>query len=145
MVINDVISAMSRALDDRYPDIPIHGEEIKQNLDPPSFFIKLFPVNHTRKLGRRYMRQHTFDVHYFPQGFDADDQVAENEEMHGVAESLYDRLEYIECNGLIRGTKMRHEIINGVLHFFVDYNIHLMRDKKDGPVMQVMVQEGHVK
>lgn len=82
-------------------------------------------------VGGRYYREHAFDVHYFP----AEDTEA-NEEMHEVGDTLYEALEYITLGeGLIRGTGMRYEVIDNVLHFFVSYNLFLMR-KKDSEAME---------
>ncbi|MFN1809005.1 DUF6838 family protein, partial [Clostridioides difficile] len=54
---------------------------------------------------------------YFPRS------EAKNFEINEIAEMLLEELEYIEINGdLVRGTNMNFEIIDNVLHFFVDYN-----------------------
>ena len=146
ITINDVRYGVTRTLDNQFPDIPIRGEEIRQNLDPPNFFVKLFPVSNTREFGRRYLRRHSFDIHYFPPDPTPGQQDDSNHQMHAMAEQLYNSMEYIEINGsLCRGEAMNHEIIDGVLHFFVDYNFHVMRVAPTGPVMQTLEQEGYVK
>ncbi|WP_270167581.1 phage tail terminator family protein [Paenibacillus sp. SYP-B4298] len=132
-------------MDAAYPDVPIYSEEIKQGLDPPCFFVKLFPVAQERQQGRRYIRQHTFDIHYFPRGFDTGGAGAANEEMHWLSDTLYDVMEYIDCNGLIRGTGMRHEIVDGVLHFFVSYELHLLRQRPASPPMERMDMKQELK
>src|SRR5690625_3611513 len=116
ITINDVRYAVNAKLDEQFPNIPIRGEEIKQGLIEPCFFVKLFPVAQDREVDKRYRRYHSFDIHYFPATLYA------NDEMHEVAEQLYDCMEYIETvSGLIRGRNIRHEIIDSVLHFFVQY------------------------
>ena len=47
--------------------------------------------------------------------------------MENVAAKLYDALEFVRLldGELVRGSSARHEIINGTLHFFVDYNMFL--------------------
>lgn len=125
--------------------MPIYGEEIKQGLDPPCFFVKLFPVAQERQQGRRYIRQHTFDIHYFPRGFDTGGVSTANEEMHQLSDTLYGVMEYIDCNGLIRGTGMRHEIVDGVLHFFVSYDFHLLRQRPTSTPMQHMDMKEELK
>ena len=140
VTVNDVRRGVMNALKQRFPTVKIYGEEIAQGFEPPAFFVKLFPVSHTREVGRRYLRAHSFDVHYFP------GSKYENEEMHDVAEQLYDALEYIDATGTkYRGARMNHEIVDGVLHFFVDYDFHVMRPVPDVPKMQTLEQEGWIK
>lgn len=138
VTINDIRSAVFRKLAERFPDIKRFGEEIKQGFQAPCFFVKLFPVEHTRELDRRYFRVHSFDIHYFPAS------EYSNEEMHNVAEQLYDALEYITVSDIpCRGIRMRHEIVDEVLHFFVEYNFHVWTPRPDDPVMQTLnVEEG---
>jgi 3'-phosphoadenosine 5'-phosphosulfate (PAPS) 3'-phosphatase len=137
VTINDVRYAVHAALDAAFPDIPIAGEEIKQNLNPPCFFVKLLEPEHTQELGRRYMRHHPFDVHYF-----APDR--RNDDMYDMAEKLTTALQQIEVAGRpVRGTGMRFEIVDEVLHFFVEYNFHVWAPQPNDPVMQTLdVQEG---
>lgn len=111
-----------------HPDYRIYGEEIAQGFQEPCFFIKLFPVEQTQILGRRYARQHLFDIHYFP----ASDYI--NDEMHDMAEQLYEILEYIS-DPPIRGTKMKHEVHQDVLHFFVEYNFDVYK-----PIEEIKMQ-----
>lgn len=140
ITVNDVRQGVIAALKQNFPNLKIYGEEIKQRFQAPCFFVKIFPVSHTREQGRRFLRAHSLDIHYFPATEHA------NEEMHGVAEQLYDVMEYITVNEeLCRGTNMSHEIVDGVLHFFVDYDFHVWREKPEKVKMQTLGQEGYVK
>lgn len=38
-----------------------------------------------------------------------------------------------------------HEIIDGVLHFFVDYNFQIIKETTLDPLMQTMEQEGFIR
>lgn len=139
VTINDVRRAVMAALNRQFPTLKIYGEEIVQGFEAPAFFVKLLSAVQTQELGPRYMRMHSFDVHYFP----LDDK---NEDAHDMAEKLYEMLEVIEYNGVqYRGTNMNHEIVDRVLHFFVDYNVHVRRVVPDVPKMQTMEQEGYIK
>lgn len=141
VTINDVRYAINVKLDEKFPNIPIRGEEIKQGLIEPCFFVKLFPVAQDREVDRRYRRHHAFDIHYFPES-----KTDANTEMHNVADSLLDCMEYVELGeGLIRGRNMNCEIVDGVLHFFVNYDFHVMRPKPVEPSMQTMEQEANIK
>lgn len=141
VTVKDIVDAVILKLSQTFPSATIYEEEIKQGLAEPCFFVKLFPVAQDKEFGRRYKRYHTFDVHYFP--LSKDDA---NVEMHDVAERLYDVLEWISMgSGLHHGSKMNHEIVDGVLHFFVSYDFHLMRPKADVPKMQTLTKEGFIK
>lgn len=136
VTFNDVRYAVHAALDAAFPDIEIHGEEIKQGLNPPCYFVRLLQPAHTHELGRRYMRYHPVLVRYFPAGG--------NQEMYGMAEQLTEALRQIVVVGHpVRGTGMRFEIVDGVLHFFVDYNFHIWESRPDDPAMGSLdVREG---
>lgn len=143
VTVNDVRSGVISALAKHFPDMDIYGEEIKQGLEEPCFFVKLFPVTQDREIGRRYKRFHSFDIHYFPRS-----QTDANEEMFEVAEKLLDHMEYIEvevAGSVCRGAKMESEIVDGVLHFKIDYDFHVLRQKRDEPVMKHLEQKGAIK
>lgn len=140
MTINDVIHGIMAALKQHFPNIKIYGEEIQEGFQAPCFFVKVFPVSHMRERGRRYLRSHAVDIHYFPATTYA------NNEMHDMAESLYETMEYIMAdNQTCRATEMNHEIIDGVLHFYVQYNFHMIRDIEEALLMQNLIQEGNIK
>lgn len=130
ITINKVLHSVTRKLAELFPDAQIYNEEAPQDLDPPAFFVKLLQVEQEQELGVRYWRYHSFDIHYFDPGY-------KNVSMHDVAEQLYDHLRLIEVDGRpTRGTSMNHEIVDRVLHFFVDYNIRVREDVPLDPTMQ---------
>jgi hypothetical protein len=134
---NDVRYAVHAALDTAFPDITIMGEEIKQGLNPPCFFVRFLEPEHTQELGRRYMRYHPMVVRYYA-------AERSNEDMYSMAEKLTSTLDWITVGGgLVRGIGMRFEIVDEVLHFFVEYNFHVWEDAPDVPKMKELdVQEG---
>lgn len=135
---NHVRHALNAALDAAFPTIPISGEEIKQGLGPPRFFVRLLEPSHVQELGRRYRRDHPFVVRYFsPQ--------RANEEMYDMAEQLTAALKWIDVGGRqCPGQGMRFQIVDEVLHFFVSYNLLLWEQPPEDPAMQVLEQEGKV-
>lgn len=135
VTINDVRYAVNAALDAAFPDIPISGEPIPQNLNPPYFFVKLLEPAHTRELGRRNLRVHPFDVHYFAPG-------RENAAMYDMADRLTEALQQITVAGRpVQGTGMRFQVVDEVLHFFVTYSFHVWVPRPDDPAMQKLDQE----
>jgi len=137
VTINDVRYAVHAALDAAYPDIPIHDEEIPQRLNPPCFFVRLLEPEHVQELGRRFLRYHPFVVRYFAQD-------RSNTAMYEMAEQLTKALQQIQVAGRpVRGTGMRFEIVDDVLHFFVNYDFHVWAPRPDDLAMGSLdVQEG---
>lgn len=137
VTINNVRYAVHAALDAAFPDIPILGEEIKQGLTPPCFFVRLLQPEHAQELGRRYIRYHPIVVRYY-----AVDRA--NAAMYDMAEQLTSVLQQIIVAGRpVRGIGMRFEIVDEILHFFVEYNFHVWAPKPDDPGMASLdVQEG---
>lgn len=137
VTINDVRYAVHAALDMVFPDIPILGEEIKQGLTPPCFFVRLLQPEHVQELGRRFYRYHPFVIRYY-----AVDR--KNDAMYDMAEQLTSALQWITVGGQpVRGVGMRFEIIDEILHFFVEYNFHVWATQPDTTAMQTLeVREG---
>lgn len=142
-MINSIIEAISVSLNSEFGDgYEIHMEEIEQGLKEPCFFI--FCLNPATELflGNRYFRTNQFCIQYFPESRE------KQRECNGVAERMYDCLEYIMMDGdtnPIRGTKMKHEVVDGVLNFFVNYNLFVYKVTESVPVMEEIAEEIHVK
>ena len=117
-MINEIIAGISTTLDTAFEECEIYGEEIKQGLEEPCFFVKC--MNPTKKLflGKRYFRKNSFVVQYFPKS-----KHSPNAECYEVGEELMQCLEYIPVlDAMLRGTAMNYEVIDGVLNFFVNYD-----------------------
>lgn len=127
-VIGGISNALFAAFGERYE---IFDDEIKQDLKEPCFFIacinpacRLFP-------GKRYFRTNNFCVHYFPE------TDTKKRECMDVAERMLECLEVITADGTkIRGTKMKYEVVDGVLHFFVNYDCFMYRVEQQTAVME---------
>lgn len=138
VTFNNVRYAVNAALDAAFPDIPVSGEEIKQDLDPPRFFVRLLEPAHTQELGRRYKRNFPFVIRYFS-------PVQFNDDMYDMAEHLTAALGWIEIGGRQwPGQGMRFQIVDEVLHFFVTYSLLVWEQVPDDPTMQTLEQEGFV-
>ncbi|MGG0756712.1 phage tail terminator family protein [Brevibacillus laterosporus] len=137
ITINDVRDAVIVAIKKAYPVAKVYGEQLPQGFKEPCFFVLMLESSQDKELDRRYKRFHPFDIHYF---------ASSNSERYEVAEKLTDILGLIEMQGKpIRGTKMRHTIVDDVLHFFVDYNFYVVRPKPVVPTMQKLKIEGGLK
>ena len=128
-MINSIIDGIATKLYQEFGDsYSIYKEKIPQGFQEPCFAILHLLSNSEAKVPDRYLRRNTFDIHFFPTpGQD------EKNEMYRVGECLLLALEYINClDNLIRGTKMRYEIVDDVLHFFISYDLFVkpIRDEE---------------
>lgn len=140
VTINTIRDGVILALSLLFPGTIIYEEKIPQNFEAPCFFVKLLTGDQAHELNRRYYRTHAFDIHFFPKGEEY------NREAHDVAERLYEELRELRIDGaLYRGTSMSHEVVDDVLHFFVDINFHVLRPKDQVPKMKTLEQEGYLK
>lgn len=132
-MINSIIEAISVSLNAEFGSrYKIHRERKKQGFEEPCFFIQC--LNPTSRLffGKRYFRQNQFCIQYFPK-----DELHENDECHAVAERLLVLLEYLEVGSdLVKGGKMRYEVEEGILHFFVDYDMFVYKVGESAPAME---------
>lgn len=123
-MINSIIESIGVSLNAEFGDeYIIYTESIEQGLSEPCFF--LFCINPTSRvfLKNRYFRENQFCIQYFPA-----DKDRAKEECNAVAERLFLCLEYITVTGdLVRGTKMKYEIVDGVLNFFVNYDLFVYK------------------
>jgi len=122
-MINKIIDGICMALNLEFGDeYEIYTESIEQGLEEPCFFINCLNPTSDLFIGNKYWRTNQFCVQYFP---------STNEpykECNEVQERLYDCLELIEVNEeLVRGSKMNGEIIDGVLNFFVNYDVFVRK------------------
>jgi len=123
-MVNNLIDGISIKLNQVFGDgMKIYSESVEQGLKEPCFFIAVLNPSQNQMIGLRYFRQHPFDIHYFPA------IPGNNEEIQAVASQLLDALEYITLldGSMVRGTEMNHEKVDGVLHFFVQYNMFVTK------------------
>lgn len=137
-MINSIIEAIGVALNGEFGDgYEIYMEEIRQGLEEPCFFI--FCLNPTNDLfvGKRYFRNIRLCIQYFPTTEE------KQRECNDAAEQMWRCLEYVTMDGderPIRGTKMRYEVIDGVLNFFVNYNLFVYK-RDDSNAMENISQD----
>ena len=131
-MINSIIEAISVTLNKEFgDDYEIHMEEIKQGLKEPCFFITCLNPTTELFLGKRYFRTNQFCIQYFPETNE------KQRECNGVAERMLQCLEYITIYGEdkpIMGTKMKYEVVDGVLNFFVNYDCFVRKIEQQTPM-----------
>ena len=131
-MINSIIESISISLNAEFGDeYTTYTESVEQGLNEPCFF--LFCINPTNRvfLGNRYFRENQFCIQYFPA-----DKDRAKEECNAVAERLFLCLEYITVgDDLMRGAKMKYEVVDSVLNFFVNYDLFVYK-MTDSNVME---------
>lgn len=131
-MINSIIEAISISLNEEFGDgYETHMEEIKQGLKEPCFFITCLNPTTELFLGKRYFRTNQFCIQYFPETNE------KQRECNGVAERMLQCLEYITIYGEdkpIMGTKMKYEVVDGVLNYFVNYDCFIRKTEQQTPM-----------
>ena len=141
-MINFIIEAISRAIRDEFGDgYTNFMEEVKQDLREPCFFISCIHPENKLFLGKKYSRTNQFCIQYFPKrGKD------ERRECNETAGRLMMCLEYLQAGErILRGTKMNGEIVDGILNFFVNYDLFVYRKQNPISAMEEISEEISVK
>lgn len=135
-MINAIIEAISISLNGEFGDgYEIHMEEIKQDLKEPCFFISCTNPTSSLFLGKRCLRENLFCIQYFPR------QGRERADCNETAERLFICLEYLEMpGGFVKGTGMKCEVADGILNFFVNYDVYVQK-KETLPAMEEVAGE----
>lgn len=122
-MINKIMDGISVAINSKFGDpYEIYTESVEQGLKEPCFSILCLNPTIERFLGERFFRTNQFCIHYFPKTSE------KRSECFSVMEKLYETLETITVDGvLIRGTKMKAEVVDGVLSFFVNYDMYVYK------------------
>lgn len=124
-MIKDIIAGISVKLHETFgDDYTIYVDCIPQGFKEPCFLIKHVQTLNSRGYSNRYLRNNKFDIIYFPK-----EGYQKKSDIHRVAQELFLSLEYIfVLDNSVRGTKMSTEIVDDVLHFFVNYDMIVKRD-----------------
>ena len=124
---------------------PVYVDFKKNNVQFPCFRLKLLEQSSEHVLGGRYMQEHRFDIWYILN--DADEVTDSRKEIHEMAEALFMALEYIilEDGTQVRGEEMSYRVTDGILHFFVAYNVFVLKERPRAEKMQTLNAKGGVK
>lgn len=138
---NSIVDAVSVALNEEFGDeYEIYGEEVEQGFKEPCFFINIISASVRRYPVNRYLRHAALCVQFFP------GSIEKNRECEEAAERMERCLEYIGSDkDLQRGTEMNHEVHEGVMSFFVEYNGFVRHEEKVENGMEALESEIRVK
>ncbi len=133
LMCNEILKGISLKLNEEFGNnYKYYIDRLEQGFSEPCFFILMLTDNSNLLIKNGYRYQSNFDIHFYPNSIHK-----KNNEIHAAKDRLYDCLEYITVNGdLVRGISMRSEIVDGVLHFFVSYNMNLYKETKKDEYME---------
>lgn len=136
-MILQVITGISEALTDTFGDgYTIYVEDVDPKVKP-CFYISTLSNSIKQVVGNRYQMNHQFDIQYFSLQNTNVDRLQ-------VAEKLYETLEFIQYDtNMMHGTSMSYQIVDGVLHFNISYNLSTYKEAISGDPMVVI--EAHTK
>lgn len=127
-MLNEIIKGVSIKLGSTFGDgYKFYANDVEQGLQTPCFFLAVLKPELSPRPGQRYLSRNPLDIRYIP----ADG--SSNTEMYAMAGELMDALEFITLPGgdLLHGTGMSYEVTDGVLHFFVSYNLPLVKVQEE--------------
>ncbi|MDO4327003.1 MAG: hypothetical protein Q4E24_13385 [bacterium] len=137
-ILDAVTRRLSEIFDDKYA---IYTDEVKQGLEEPCFFVMFLEPSEKPMIGQRYFLQNGMVIQFIP---DESEQVSKD--VYEVAEVLMDGMEYITLSDgdLLRGTGRRWQVVDGVLHFFVSYNLFVRRKEgQQEPMEEIEVNRSN--
>ncbi len=132
--INEIIDGIAKSLFNSFK-YPIYIDEIKSDAQFPCFVIETLNTEQTHIMDVRYNRRNDFDIMFF---ISDDDYIeSQKEQINPVTESLYFDLEYITLfdGSLLNGIDMSHRVTDGILHFKVSYEYHILKVLNKDPML----------
>lgn len=138
-----LIKGVGAALREEFgSDVDLYINDVPQEFQKCSFFIRMIRSGYDRLLGRRRYRRHTIAITFYP----ACDNCAQ-QDINEVADRLYSILEYIRLDGnLVRAQRLECvSMTDTELHLEADYNIFLWWYKEKAPLMMELEQAQKVK
>lgn len=141
--INEILNGIASVLFKSFK-YPIYIDEIKSDAQFPCFVIETLNTEQTHLLDIRYSRRNDFDIMFF---ISDDDYIEEQQvQINPITEDLYFDLEYITLSdgSLLNGIDMSHRVTDGILHFKVSYEYHILKNKHNTDPMLTLHQNQEV-
>lgn len=122
---NDIMDAVTRRLDVLFgEETAIYTDGVEQGLQKPCFFVGFLEPSERQIIGQRYYRDTGVYIQYIPE-----ETGQKRRTLNLVSDILMDGMEYItlEDGSLLRGTARKVKVSEGVLSFFVNYNMFVWK------------------
>lgn len=122
LIIESISIMLNAAFGDGYT---FYQESVEQGLSEPCFFIQSIKAACNLFHDRRYYCENKLCIQYFPLS-----ELEPKAECETVAFKLYEVMEWLTFHDdgtQVMGKELHHEIEDGVLSFFVDYDFFLLK------------------
>lgn len=140
-MLNGIMDAVTGKLNELFgDDCTIYTDAVEQGLQEPCFFVSVLESSRSPMLGRRSFQETGFCIQYIPE----EGKPEKNRELNRTADLLFAGMEYIALadGDLLRGTGRSYRIEDGVLNFFVSYNVFLVTPAEAVDVMEELKWKG---
>ena len=133
-MVNLLTKSIGAALQTEFGDgYEIYREGMAQTLKESCFSVFCIGSSMSQQRQARYYRENQFCIRYFPRPGGHG-----REECHSTAERMFSCLRWLDCRGVpVMGTGMKYEILDGILHFSVNYNMF----SEHGGILPTMMEE----
>lgn len=142
-MVNDIMDAVTRRLSELFGEgAVIYTDSVEQGLVEPCFFVSILEPSRKPMLGRRSFQETGFCIQYIPE----DSKPEKCRALNQVADTLFDGMEYITLadGDMLRGTGRSCQSEQGVLNFFVSYNMFLIAQEEEKESMETIAWKGGV-
>lgn len=137
-MVNEITTAIAQKLSSF--DGEVYIDHLPQGFTEPCFFILLLTMNTKQIIGDRYLLTCNYNVRYYSKA------VRPARELGSVADRLWLALEYVKLpSGDMRGAELSCRIHDGVLHFFVQYDMFVLKKRAQEPYMRTLEQQQKLK
>lgn len=142
MIVMDILYGLTKAIKAEYPgvkawiDVPLNG------FTPPCFVVRCISRIDRPATFDQTRMQLPFEVLYFPS--DAKANPNPQEEVQGVADTvmaLVKRLDLLDGSS-VRGRNVNAQMMDGVLHVLVDYNVWMYSENTTDKMASVEIKGG---
>lgn len=115
---------------------PVYIDDVEQKLNPPCFTVTRVEGRQGKEVGNRYKLLNSYDIKYFTE---TKKPAMEHIE---VEEKCTNVLEWITVSGMLtKATSIRANVIDGILHIFVDYDFHVFKQtQKEEPMSDMTIK-----
>lgn len=136
-VVRSLTVALSKGLENIFDNPCIYQDMLPMGYRSPCFFVNHVDTQVQLKLFNRYRVVANYDITYHPA-----ERKFNSKEFSEVVEKMIYRLELVqlEDGNYVRGSNIRYEVQDSVLHFFIAFDFFIIRAKDRGIKMEKLYQ-----
>lgn len=136
-IVESLTVALSKGLENIFDKPRVYQDMLPMGYKSPCFFITHIDTQVDKRLFNRYRAVVNYDITYHPE-----ERKFHSKEFSEVVEKMTYGLELVqlEDGSYVRGSNIRYEVQDSVLHFFITFDFFVIRAKERGTKMQVLHQ-----